>query len=376
MTMQGYRVLVTGGAGLMGAALVRALLREGAAVRVLDDFSSGRRERLTGLGARLEVVEGDARDLGTVKSALRGASHAVALAGPAEPEEPRALAQVTIEGALTLLSAAAAMVKLDRPRLLFVGAGTVYGPDSGPVLHEAMACQPRAASGVATAAVEGWARHYEEALGVRSCLIRLFRVYGLDEDPLRPTASVVARFVHAALLGNSPRIHGDGQQLVDLTFVEDAVQALVAAVRLCPSGPINVASGESTTVLGLWELVLSVLDQRRVALDPTLVTAPPWIPCRTRPQVTRATQLLRWTPAVRLREGVERAAQTARLRKRESAYAWFAPPVLPASEPAWTGPRAAAPPPRMSAAVETELSLEEDDEPLLEIVFEHPGVSS
>jgi hypothetical protein len=177
---------------------------------------------------------------------------------------------------------------------------------------------------------------YRELHGVPVTTLRLFRVFGPEEEPESPSASVVARFVHAALAGTSPIIYGDGQQARDFVYIDNVVAALIAAMTAAKDcdQPLNIASGEAVTINFLWTLALELTGKRRLAIEPTFLPAPSWEPKNVRPQIARACKVLNWAPSVRLREGLQRMIQHRQLLLHSDPNAWFAPrDAAPVPEP-------------------------------------------
>jgi UDP-glucose 4-epimerase len=325
MVKQGTRILLLGGGGFVGSAFAKAMAGAGASLRIVDDFSTGRRDRLTGLGPRVEVIEGDARDPRLVAQAMEGAQHVVDLVGAAADADPREAQEIEVGAALAVLDAAKAIEKQSRPRVLLVGSGAVYGTQATYVLHEDVPCRPATPRGVIAQVVEGWGRVYRELHGVPVMTLRLFRVFGPEEEPESAGASVVARFVQAALAGTSPVVFGDGQQARDFVYIENVVAALAAALGKDCDQPLNIASGEAVTVNFLWTLVLELVGKRRLAIEPTFRPAPPWEQKNVRPQIARACKVLHWAPSVRLREGLQRTIAHRQLLLHSDPNAWFAP---------------------------------------------------
>jgi UDP-glucose 4-epimerase len=349
MLKQGTRVLVTGGAGFIGAHLTRALVQAGCSVRVLDDLSTGRSERLSGNGARLELLQADVRDASTVARAARGAHAIVHLAGaPAGVDLGRAQ-EVNLGGAVNVLAAARAPDKKERPRVVLCGSGSVYGKQQAFVLHEELQPHPATPEAVMALAAEQYGRVYRDHHGLHVTMLRVFRTYGPDEDADRPDASVVARFIRAALDGTSPCIYGDGHQTRDLIYIDNVVAALLAAVRGDAPEVLNIASGEAVAINFLWTLVLDLAGKRRRAIEPTYVPAPSWESHHARPQIARACKALGWAPSVRLREGLSRTVQHYLATRTQDPNAWFSPkdePRLKVARP----PRPPPPRPRRPVA--------------------------
>jgi dTDP-D-glucose 4,6-dehydratase len=201
------------------------------------------------------------------------------------------------------------------------------------VLHEELAPRPSVPQAVMALAAEQYGRVYREAYGVLVTNLRIFRTFGPDEDVEKTNASIVARFIKAALDGSSPVIQGDGQQTRDLVYVENVVNAIVAACEADHAEPLNVASGEAVSINHLWNLVLELAGKKRLAIEPTYVPAPPWEPKHARPQIQRSCKELGWAPSVRLREAVQRTVQHYVAQRSADPNAWFAPRNADATPP-------------------------------------------
>ena len=292
---RGSRILVTGGAGFIGAVLVRRLVAEGFIVRVLDDLSRGRRERLAGLD--VELMVGDVRSERVARDAVAGAEAVIHLAWrPVEgPREERHAHDVNVTGTLSLLTAARdAGVR----RFLFASSASVYGGRAGHLLHEETAPQPQDSDGAHKVAAETYVRLFGLRDGLPVSILRLFSIYGNDREE-----GMVACFTYAALAGDPVVIEGDGTQTRDLLHVEDAATAFVAAL-LSPAAvgrTFNIASGEAVAV----RYVAGVISELAGGLPaPRYVAARLRSPHDLRASVAAATSTLSWRAKIRLREGL------------------------------------------------------------------------
>ncbi|HXU74004.1 MAG TPA: NAD-dependent epimerase/dehydratase family protein [Polyangia bacterium] len=330
MLTQGTKVLITGGAGFLGSHVARALSASGCIVRVLDDLSTGRRGRINGL-AGVEFLQADVRNPAAVHRAMNDVQAVIHLAGVQPGVDPIRAQEVNLGGALHILNFARDIDKRVRPRVVLCGSASVYGKQTGFVLHEELPPHPATPEAVMALAMEQYGRVYREAYGVPVVNLRIFRCFGPDEDADRADAGIVAKLVKAALDGKSPAIFGDGQQTRDLVYVDNVVAAILASLEVAdpPAEPLNIASGEAVAVNFLWNLILEAAGKRRLAIDPTYVPAPPWDPKHTRPQIARACKVLGWAPAVRLREGITRTVQHYQALRTADPNAWFAPKEEP-----------------------------------------------
>lgn len=352
MLTHGTKVLITGGAGFLGSHVARALSASGCEVRVLDDLSTGRRDRIAALDG-IQFLQADVRNPAAVRRAMHEVDAVIHLAGVQPGVDPIRAQEVNLGGALHILNFARDNDKRARPRVVLCGSASVYGKQTGFVLHEELPPHPATPEAVMALAMEQYGRVYREAYGVPVVNLRIFRCFGPDEDADRPDAGIVAKFIKAALDGKSPAIFGDGQQTRDLVYVDNVVAAILAALEVAdpPAEPLNIASGEAVAVNFLWNLVLETCGKRRLAIDPTYVPAPPWDPKHTRPQIARACKALGWAPAVRLREGLAKTVEFYQSQRNADPNAWFAPKEEPAPKKKLSLPNVAVPTRRFGSVV-------------------------
>jgi nucleoside-diphosphate-sugar epimerase len=307
--------LVTGGAGFVGSHLVDRLVRDGWRVRVLDDFSSGRDANLETSGAAIELVRGDLRDAATLERAVAGVE--VVFHQAAVPSVPRSLAEpvathaVNATGTLLVLEAAR---RAGVRRLVYAASSSAYGDTPELPKVETMPPRPRSPYALQKWTGECYCRLYAELFGLETVALRYFNVFGPRQDPNSEYAAVVPRFATACLRGEAAVVYGDGEQTRDFTFIDDAVQANVLAAD-APD-----ASGAVANVAGGRRVSLNQLLARLQELTGTSVAAR-HEPARagdvrnSLADLGRARALLRYEPAVGLREGLLRTVES--LRKRE-----------------------------------------------------------
>jgi UDP-glucose 4-epimerase len=289
------RALVTGGGGFIGHHLVRRLLADGYDVRVLDNFSTGRRERLEGLDVGL--VEGDLRSYERAHTAVRGTDvvfHLGALPSvPRSVQDPLTTGAVNVEGTLNVLLAAR---DEDVRRVIFASSSSVYG--ASPSLPKTESDQPLPISpyGVSKLAAENYCSAFTVTYGLETVSLRLFNVFGGGQDPLSQYAAVVPRFISAIGSGKRPTVYGDGRQTRDFTYVDDVVEAFVLAADTqgATSGEVlNVAAGGETSVLDLIAALAELFERR---LDPQFEPARPGEVQRSWGDAMKVKRVLGWTP--------------------------------------------------------------------------------
>lgn len=256
------QILVTGGAGFIGAHLVRWLTRQGHTVRVLDNLSTGQRRRLAQPGSAIELIEGDICDMATVQRASSGAElvfHLAALVSVVQSvEAPLLTHRVNATGTLHVLEAAR---QARSRRVVVMSSSAIYGDTEHVPVHEAVCPQPLSPYASTKLAAEQAAQLYSRIYNLETVVLRGFNIYGPEQDPASPYAAVIPRFVAALQRGSQPVIYGDGLQSRDFVFVDDMVQALWAAATVpgIAGQVFNVGSGTASTVLELAHLLGSVM---------------------------------------------------------------------------------------------------------------------
>ena len=300
-------ILITGGAGFIGSALALRCVRAGERVRILDDFSTGRRDRVAG-DARIEVHEGDIRDPAAVRKALHGVdrvAHLAALASVPRAElDPETAARVNVEGTLVVLDEAR---RAGVSALAYASSCSVYGDSGERPIAESAPLKPRSVYAVTKLAGERHVLLYHRTGGPPAVALRFFNVYGPGQPADSPYSGVLARFTAQAIAGERPEIHGDGGQTRDFVFVGDVVDAVVLALDRAAKDAggqaFNIGTGRSASVWEIWRLVA---DAAGAALAPTFGPVRAGDMRHASADVRKAAELLGFRARVPLDEGVSR----------------------------------------------------------------------
>ena len=255
--------LVTGGAGFIGSNLVEALLVQGHAVRILDDFSTGYRHNIAPFLDKIDVVEGSIDSLEDCNRAARDMDyvlHQGALPSVARSVADPALSHaINATGTLNVLTAARdAGVK----RVVYASSSSIYGDQPVEYKHEALPMCPLSPYAAAKASGEHYLRAFSNCYNLETVSLRYFNVFGPRQDPGSAYSAVIPLFIHALLEGRSPQIHGDGLQARDFTYVENNVRANIQAATgdFVARGQVyNVACGASISLLDLVDALNGLL---------------------------------------------------------------------------------------------------------------------
>lgn len=303
--------LVTGGAGFIGSHIVEELLRRGEAVRVLDNFSAGKRENLDFVKSyppsaiKYELVEGDIRSLTVCRQACQGIDyvlHQAALRSvPRSVRSPGPTNDVNVKGTLNLLLAAKeAGVK----RLVYASSSSVYGDSAVLPQRESQLPSPISPYAVSKLAGEYYCAVFSKIYGLETAMLRYFNVFGPRQDPSSQYSTVIPRFIRLALQGKALEIYGDGLQSRDFTYVSNVVEAnLLAALAARASGEvINIACGKKHTVLDIANSLSRILGKKVV-----LRHSPPRLGDvrYTFADISKARLLLGYEPQVTFEEGLK-----------------------------------------------------------------------
>jgi UDP-glucose 4-epimerase len=305
--------LITGGAGFIGSHLADRLAGMGRRVRVLDDLSTGRRENLDYLSARhgdrVEVVVGDIRDPETVARAMQGVRHVLHEAALPSVErsvrDPWTSHEVNVDGTVRLLEAARAE-RVDR--FLLAGSSSVYGDQPELPKRETMPPSPRSPYALGKLAAEQYVRLYAELYGLPAFTLRYFNVFGPRQDPGSPYAAVIPLFLQAIRKGEPPVIFGDGQQTRDFTFIDNVVDANIAALDCPPpyGDAMNIACGRQTSLL---QLLDGLCDVCATTVQPDFQPPRQGDVRDSVADISRATDRLAFAPKVSLEEGLKRTVE-------------------------------------------------------------------
>jgi UDP-glucose 4-epimerase len=262
------RALVTGGAGFIGSHLVRGCLERGYEVRVVDDFSTGRRENLAGLEGDVEVVEGSVTDLETLRRLSMGCAtlfHLAALPSvPLSVEDPVRTHVVNATGTLHALEAAR---QSGLPRVVYASSCAIYGKAEQMPISEEMPARPASPYALQKYLGELYAERFVELYGLEVVSLRYFNVYGPRQSSVGGYAAVIPQFLEALAKGEPPNVHGDGGQSRDFVYVRDVVEATLSAAGAPAnvSGRVfNVGCGKQVSILDLLDAVARAVGREEV----------------------------------------------------------------------------------------------------------------
>jgi UDP-glucose 4-epimerase len=250
--------VVTGGAGFIGSAIVRALLREGARVVVADNLLTGRESNLEEVRKAIEFVRADIRQYDEIAPLLRGAAvvfHEAAIPSvPRSIDDPVPSHEVNIDGTFNVLRAAR---EGGVGRLVYAASSSAYGDTAVLPKVETMTPRPKSPYALQKLTGESYCGVFSRVFGLETVALRYFNVYGPRQDPSSPYSGVLSLFMRAAIEGRAPTIFGDGEQSRDFTYVEDVAELNLKAARAAGvSGMvINGGNGGRITLNEAWALV-------------------------------------------------------------------------------------------------------------------------
>ena len=293
--------LVTGGAGFIGSHIVERLRSRGDAVRIADDFSSGRRENVP---AGVDVVEGDLADPAVAKKAVAGCEFVIHQAAipsvPRSVNDPVRSNRANVDGTLNVLIAAR---DAGAKRVVFAGSSSVYGDAAVLPKREDMRPAPLSPYALQKLVGEQYCQMFTRLYGLETVVTRYFNVFGPRQQPGSPYSGVISLFIEALAEGRAPKLHGDGKQTRDFTFVGD----VVTGVLRCCEAPkvagevINVAAGGRISLL---ELIRSLQMILKTNLTPEFGPTREGDVRDSQADIGKARKLLDFAPTVPFDEGL------------------------------------------------------------------------
>ena len=309
--------LVTGGAGFIGSNIVDSLAKRGEKVKFIVNFVSGKRENLSTVLGKIELFEGDIRDLAFLKKVTPGVDyilHQAALRSvPKSVDDPVSFNEVNVEGTLNvLLAAKEANVK----RVVFASSSSIYGEATlfpEKETHLPAPISPYAASKLAG---EHYCHVFSKVYGLQAVSLRYFNVFGPRQSLESEYAVVVPKFIISMLNSQSPPIHGDGSQSRDFTYIDNVVEAnILAASRPEISGEtFNIACGKDYTVLDLVKELNRIMDKN---LKPEFTPPRPGDVRRTLADISKAQRLMKLKVKVNFEQGLKKSVEWFKEPRKE-----------------------------------------------------------
>jgi nucleoside-diphosphate-sugar epimerase len=303
--------LITGIAGFIGSSLARAVLAQGDQVRGVDNFSTGKRENLADIAGQIDFREIDLLNLDALHEACRGVDyifHEAAI--PSVPKsvlDPLGSNRANVDGTVHLLVAARdAKVK----RVVYAASSSAYGDTPTLPKHEGMVPNPISPYAVAKLAGEYYMTSFYRCYGLETVSLRYFNIFGPRQDPTSPYSGVLAKFIAQMLNGEPPTILGDGTQSRDFTYIENAVEANLLAVK-APASQVagqvfNVATGKRADLNQAFQLLKKIIGfPGEVKYGPSRSGDVK----HSLADLSRAEKHLSYTPKVDFEEGLRRTVE-------------------------------------------------------------------
>ncbi len=303
------RYLITGGGGFIGSHLAEAMVAAGHDIRILDDFSTGKRENLPA-AAELRVGSiADARIVETAMAGVDGCFHLAAIASVQRATEdwPGA-SQINLTGTINIFDAARRAANGPLP-VVYASSAAVYGAASATRITEDLPKQPTSAYGADKFGCEQHARIGGQIFGLPTFGLRFFNVYGPRQDPSSPYSGVISIFMDRVASGAPITIYGDGEQLRDFIYISDVVAAIQAGLSAASTdAPVaNICTGEPTTIN---HLLAVIGDCFGTAPRPAYAPPRPGDIQRSLGDNALAKRLLDWRPRVSLAAGLRKYRQS------------------------------------------------------------------
>jgi len=306
--------LVTGGAGFIGSHIAEALVRRGAPVRILDNFSTGRRANLEPFRDRVELIEGDLNDPRPLADAVRGVEvvfHQAALPSvPRSIDDPLASLRASVDATAALLVAAR---RAGVRRLIYAASSSAYGNRSQFPRVESILPEPLSPYAAGKLAAEYLCYVFWKSYGLETVSLRYFNVFGPRQDPASQYAAAIPLFISAILRNQPPVIYGDGEQSRDFTYVDNVVHAnlLAAEAPAAPRKAFNCGCGGRVTVN---EVVAAINRTLGTNVQPLYKPRRPGDVLHSHADISLARRCLGYEPVVPFDEGLRRTIESLRPR--------------------------------------------------------------
>ncbi len=301
--------LVTGGAGFIGGHIVEELVKREEKVRVFDNFHTGKKENLLSVLDKIELIEGDIRNLKKVEEVMKGSDYVIHEAAlrsvPKSMEDPLSYHEVNVTGILNILLAAR---KEKVKKVVLASSSSVYGETDQLPEKEEFPPKPISPYALTKLSGEYYCKLFSKAYGLKTVSLRYFNVFGPRQSLESQYAVVIPKFIVCMLKNEPPPIHGDGLQSRDFTYVDNVVKATIQAALVTDlNGEVlNIACGKAYTVLDIVKYVNQILGKN---VQPTFSPPRPGDVKHTLADVSLMKKRLGLAAEVNFPEGLKRTVE-------------------------------------------------------------------
>ncbi|MGQ9650578.1 MAG: SDR family oxidoreductase [Phycisphaerae bacterium] len=301
--------LVTGGGGFIGSHIVHRLVADRQKVRVLDNFSTGKRANLAAVSKDIEILEGDLRSMDDCRKACQGVEiifHQGALPSvPKSVADPRSSHDCNINGTFNILMAAR---DCGCRRVIYAASSSAYGDQLESPKRESMRPAPLSPYAVNKLVGEYYLKAFHLCYGLETISLRYFNVFGPRQDPKSQYAAAIPAFVTAILNDKPPTVYGDGEQTRDFTYIDNVVHANVLAAKAprLSGEVINIACAESVSVNRTIRLINELLGKD---VKPIYTDVRPGDVKHSLADISLAREIIGFEPVVKFDEGLRRAIE-------------------------------------------------------------------
>ena len=303
------RFLLTGGAGFIGAHIVKRLIGEGAVVRVVDNLSTGQIARLEDLRCSIEYVEADLADNLVSDEVVKDVDYVLHQAAVPSVQrsvrDPVGTNRANVTATLNLLESCR---KTGIRRFVYAASSSAYGDTEVLPKSEEMPPNPLSPYALQKLAGEHYCKLYYSLYGLETVCLRYFNVFGPGQDPHSEYSAVIPKFISKLLINELITVYGDGEQSRDFTYVENVVDANLLALQATKAcgKVLNVGCGERITLNTLIQLLEEIVG---VKAKVSYSASKPGDVRHSLADINLARRLLEYEPKVMVKEGLRRTVE-------------------------------------------------------------------
>ena len=299
------KVLVTGGAGFIGSNLAEGLVKGGHEVSIIDNLALGKKENFNEIKEKITFYKGSIND--DIRKIINGSEVVFHLAALPRVQfsihNPIESNNTNINGSLNLLKQC---TDLGVKRFIFSSSSSVYGDQDSLPLIEYMKPNPMSPYALQKLTIEYYCKLFYDIYGLKTTSLRYFNVYGPKQDKESTYSNLIPKFIGLIQKNEQPKIHGDGSQTRDFTYVNDVVSANVAAMssdnKKIFGKVFNIGAGNRVSVNEVAEKIINLLNSKinPIHVDPIIE------PKDTLADISKAKNMLGWQPKTNIDQGLEK----------------------------------------------------------------------